>query len=70
MHMRGGEILTCKIDDPITDIVVTCHVEAALLAVKDVTNQEFCSTAVTMVRQVRGLDVIAQEEGNNLFLRP
>ena len=30
-HVRGGEILTCKVGDPITEIVLTRCGEAALL---------------------------------------
>ena len=38
VHVRGCEIPTCKVGDPIMDFVLTCRDEAALLAVKGVVN--------------------------------
>ena len=35
-HVRGGECLTCKVGNPIMELVVTCRDEAALLVVKGV----------------------------------
>ena len=37
-HMRGGGFFSWKFSNPITDLVVTIHDEAALIAIQGVTN--------------------------------
>ena len=70
MHVCGDKSLTCKVGEPIINIIVTRHDEAALIAVKGVANRECCPTAAAMGQQVRWLDDIAQEEGIPKFLQP
>ena len=68
--MRGGESLTYKVGDPITELVVTCRDEAHHIKFEGVGDGECCSTGVTMAQQVREIYAVAQEEGIPLFLRP
>ena len=68
--MRGGEILSCKVGDPITEFIVTRHDDAALFAVQGVADKEGFPTAVIMGRQVRCIAEVAQEDGIPPFLRP
>ena len=35
-NMRGGEVLYCKVGDPITEIVIISHDESALLEISSV----------------------------------
>ena len=51
--MRRGESLTCKVSDPITEVVVTRCYEDDLLAVKGVEDLKCCPRAVAMGQQVR-----------------
>ena len=60
-HVRGGESLTCKVGDPIMELIVTRHDEAALLAVQGVSDQKCCPTAVTLGWQVWWLNDVVQE---------
>ena len=62
-HVRGGESLTCKVGNPIMELVGTNCDEAYLIAVEVMENKEFCSIAVAMVLQVRGIYAVVQEEG-------
>ena len=59
-----------KVNDPITELVVTRRDEAALVAVQGVAYGEGCPAIVSMVWQVRWIDAVAQEEGIPPFLRP
>ena len=68
-HVRRDEGLSCKVSNPITELVATRHDEAALLAVQGVVDCEGLPTAITMGRKVRCLDAIAQEEGVSPLLR-
>ena len=52
------------------ELVVMRPDEATLITVKGVEYGECCSTAVTMVRKVRGVDDVVQGEGIHPFLRP
>ena len=70
MHVRGSESLTYKVGYPITEIIVMCRDEAALLAVKGVANRECCPTASAMGRQIRWINGVAQEELIPPFLCP
>ena len=49
-HVRGGEGLACKVGDTITELVVTRHDKASLLAVKDVSDIKCCVTSIAMVQ--------------------
>ena len=69
-HMRRGDGLSCKVGEPITELIVTRRDEAALFAVQGVADREGHPTAVAMGWKVRWIDVISQEEGVSLFLRP
>ena len=53
---------------PVTEIIVTRHDEAALFAVKGVTDGELGLSAITVCWEVRGLEAIPQEEGVAPFL--
>ena len=68
--MGGGEILSCKVRNPITDLVVMHHDEATLLAVQGMAYCEDRPTAITMGRQVGWIDAIAQEEELPPLLHP
>ena len=68
--MRGGESLTWKVGNPIMEIVVMCCDEASLLTAEGVEDRECCPTSVSMVRQVRGINTVAQEDGIPPLLRP
>ena len=60
--MRGVKSPTCEVGEPITDLVVTLHDEANIIAVKGVADQEYYPTDVAMELQVRWLDAVLQEE--------
>ena len=69
-HVRRGEVLTCKVGDPITSLIVMHCDKADLISVKGVEDLECSPTAVAMGRQSRWLNAVAQEEGITPFLRP
>ena len=54
--MRGGEGLSCKVGDPITELAVRRRDEAAVLAIQGVEDCEVRPTAITMGRQVGWLN--------------
>ena len=49
-HVHGGEGLSCKVGDPITEIVVKRHGEAYLLAVMGVADVKCSTTYIVMFR--------------------
>ena len=69
-HVCGGEGLDRKVGDLITEIVVMCHDEALLLAVKGVSDIKYHATSIKMFRQVGGIDAIVHKEGITTLLRP
>ena len=69
-HIRGGEGLSCKVVDPITEIIVTRRDKTALIAVQVMEDYEGRPTAIKMRREVGWLDAVAQEEGSPPILRP
>ena len=68
--MCRGEGLASNFGDPITELVVMQRDEASLLAVEGVADGKFRPTPVIMVRQVRWLYAIAQEEGFPALMIP
>ena len=68
--MGLGEGFACQVCYPDTEIVVTRRGEAALFAVKGVTDVELGLTAIAVCWEVRGIDAIPQEEGVAQFLCP
>ena len=69
-HVWGGESLARKVGKPITELVVTLRCEPPLLAVEGVTDGKFHSTFIAIVRQVRWIDVVAQEDRIPPLLNP
>ena len=69
-HMRGDEGLARKVDNPITELIMTHLDEASLLSVEGVVDSKFCSKSIAMFRKVRGVDDVVQEEGIPPLLRP
>ena len=61
VHVRGGESLYCKVDNPTTDLIVTRRDEVALFSVHGVSDREGRPTAAAMGRQVRWINAVAQE---------
>ena len=53
--MRGGEIFTGQVRDPITELVVTRCDKSATLTVKVMANGKGGVTAVTVMREVWGI---------------
>ena len=66
--MGGGEGFVGQVCYPVTELVVTRRDEAALFAVKGVTDGELGLSAITVCWEVRGLKAIPQEEGVAPFL--
>ena len=62
-HVCGGEGLSRKVGNPITELVATRRDEASLIAVKGTEDGKCRPTPVAMVRKVWWLYVISQEEG-------
>ena len=58
----GGEALSCKVGDPITELIVKRSDEASLFSVQGVTDREGRPTSITIGWQVRWLITIAKEE--------
>ena len=50
MHIRGGEGIARKVDNPIMELVVTLRDEASLLAVVGVTYVKCRATSIPMLR--------------------
>ena len=55
---------------PVTELIVTRRDEAALFAVKGVTDGKFGVAAITVRWEVRGIQPIPQEEGVPPLLGP
>ena len=68
--MEGSEGFACQVCYPDTEIVVTRRGEAALFAVKGVTDRELGLAAVAVCREVWGINAIPQEEDVTTFLCP
>ena len=49
-HVHGGEGLSLKVCDPITELIVTRHDDASLLALKGVVDVKYLTTSITMVQ--------------------
>ena len=59
-HVRGGEGISCIFGDPITNIVVTCLDEAALITFEGVAYGGCQSTTMVTVQKVRGINSVEQ----------
>ena len=68
--MGGIEGLAGQVCYPVTDLVVTLRDEAALLAVKCVTDRKMRLSLVAVLGKVWGLQAIPQKEGVAPFLGP
>ena len=66
--MGGGEGFACQVCCPVTELVVNRRDKTALFAVKGVTDEELGLSAIVVCWEVRGIDVIPQEEGVAPFL--
>ena len=53
MDVHRGEGLAQKVGNPITEIFVTRHDEASLIAVKVMSDVKCCASTIVMFRQAR-----------------
>ena len=67
-YVRGGEGVARQIRDPVTELIVTRRDNATPLAVDGVVDGEAGLAAVTVFREVWGLEAIAHEGGISPFL--
>ena len=70
MHLGGGEVRASQVCYHITELGVTRRDEAALFAVKGVTDRELSLTPVTVRGRVQGIQAIPQKERLAPFLGP
>ena len=68
--MSRCEGLAGQVCYPVTELILTRRDEAALFAVKGVTDGKFGVAAITVRLEFRGLQTIPQEEGVAPFLGP
>ena len=54
----GGEVLSGKVDDPVTYIIATCNDETSIAASEGVMHQKGLQTTVTFLLEVRGINMI------------
>ena len=66
--MGGFEGLASQVCYPVTELVVTRRDEAALFAVKGMTDREPSLSPVTVLEKIWGLHPIPQKEGIAPFL--
>ena len=69
-YMCGGEGLYYKIREPITELVVKRRDKDSLLSFKGVADVKYRAAYISMVRKVRWIDAVAEEEVITSLLRP
>ena len=58
-HVLGGEGFACKVRNPITELVVTIHDDAAILSIQGLSNVKLGVAAVAMRWEVWRLNDVA-----------